>query len=135
MVDRFAEWLALAGSLDTLVGDRAPSPRSAPGWLRTVHAHLHDERTAGLARLAAGAGVHPVHLARQFRRHYRCSVSDYARALRLAAAVAGIAAGQGLAEAAHGAGYTDQAHLTRACRQELGLTPGRVRALLSELES
>jgi AraC family transcriptional regulator len=128
--DRLSEWIALAQSIgepDERVG---PSGSRAPLWLRRVHQQLHDERKVGLSALAAEAGVHPIHLARRFRRHYRCSVSDYAQALRLSAAVADIANGQSLADSAHAAGYADQAHLTRVFRRHLGLTPSLSRSLL-----
>jgi AraC-like DNA-binding protein len=44
----------------------------------------------------------------------------------LCRAIAAIAAGQGLADAAHGAGFADQSHLSRAMRATFGVTPRRL---------
>ena len=54
-------------------------------WLRDVR-DLLDERVPEqptLTELAEVVGVHPVHLARSFRREYGVTVAQYARSLRL----------------------------------------------------
>jgi methylphosphotriester-DNA--protein-cysteine methyltransferase len=48
------------------------------------------------------------------------------RVLRLRRALAEIQAGSGLAEAAFGAGYVDQAHFTNDCRDLAGVPPTSV---------
>ena len=81
--------------------------------------------------LIALAGVHPVHLARTFRREYGVTVGEYARALRLDWAQALLSDPDlSLAEVAAGAGFADQSHFTRAFRAYAGVTPGRYRELL-----
>ncbi|HEU4885944.1 MAG TPA: AraC family transcriptional regulator [Longimicrobium sp.] len=107
-----------------------PSPSAAPAWLCRVRDHLHD--CAGAAPpvrdLAGAAGVHPVYLARAFRRAYGVPVTEYARRLRLRAAADRIAStALPLARIACEAGFADQAHLTRELRRETGLTPGALR--------
>ncbi|HEX2206621.1 MAG TPA: helix-turn-helix domain-containing protein, partial [Longimicrobium sp.] len=102
----------------------APNSRATPDWLRRIRDELHD--CAGGARrvrdLADAAGVHPVYLARAFRRAYGVPVTEYARRLRVRAAAARIACTQqSLARIACEAGFADQAHLTRELRRETGL--------------
>jgi AraC family transcriptional regulator len=118
--------------IDALGEDGAPhAPSSSPPlWLRTLHDQLHD--CAGVAPpvrdLAASAGVHPVYLARAFRRAYGAPVTEYARRLRVRAAADRVAStGLPLARIACDAGFADQAHLTRELRRETGLTPGALR--------
>lgn len=106
---------------------------TAPAWLARLRERLHDAPDgAGLGTLAADAGVHPVYLARQFRRHWHCSLTDYAQAARLGRAIERMAAGSdSLAAIAAACGYADQSHLCRAVRRDLALTPRRCRELLA----
>jgi AraC family transcriptional regulator len=102
-------------------------------WLRDVR-DLLDERVPEqptLTELADVVGVHPVHLARSFRREYGVTVAQYARSLRLDwAAQRLLEGGSALAEVAAEAGFADQSHFTRAFRNYVGVTPGRYRELL-----
>jgi AraC family transcriptional regulator len=77
-----------------------------------------------LAGAAAAGGVHPAHLAREFRVHYRTSVGSYVRGLRLAWAAQRLAGtNDPIADIAVEAGFADQSHFTRAFRSYSGLTP------------
>jgi AraC family transcriptional regulator len=130
LVDRVIDLVAAVGELGRPVERRAP-----PRWLRQVRQHLHDATAAergSLSTFAVEAGVHPVYLARQFRRHYRCSVSDYAQALRLTSALERMATTpEPLAAIATASGYADQSHLSRACRRSLDMTPRECRRVLA----
>lgn len=111
---------------------RLDQPRSAapPAWLADVEALLHDRfrEGVGLTDAAAVAGVHPVHLARVFRRHHHDSVGGFVRRLRLEWAVRQLATTDiPLVDVARRAGYADQSHLTRAVTAHLGVPPGRFR--------
>lgn len=68
---------------------------------------------------------------RQLRRRFLAAVGygpkTLQRVLRLRRFLASAGSGfDGLAEAAAGAGYADQAHLARECRALTGLTPGQL---------
>ncbi|HEV8693502.1 MAG TPA: AraC family transcriptional regulator [Lysobacter sp.] len=133
LADRLIDAIAAAGELGS------PGVRgSPPGWLRQIQQQLHDDYAEGssLFALAAGAGVHPVYLARLFRRYFRCSVTDYVQALRLSAAVERMAVTpEALATIAAATGYADQSHLSRACQRGLGLAPRRCRLLLAAADA
>ena len=59
----------------------------APRWLAAARDCLHDATwTGGLGELASEVGVHPVTLARGFRRAYGCSVGEYLRLVRVSRA-------------------------------------------------
>ncbi len=78
--------------------------------------------------LGAAAGVHPLHLARAFRRYFGCSVGGYVRRLRVeAASCALLDADEPLARVAHRFGFTDQSHFTRVFARVMGVPPGRFR--------
>jgi AraC family transcriptional regulator len=71
---------------------------------------LADEwrRTPGLAELAHQADVHPVYLARAFRRHYGCSPGTYLRRCRMDRAIDLLGdTGLSVAEVAANCGFVD----------------------------
>lgn len=107
--------------------DRATAP---PDWLgrarELVHARFREAPT--IAQLAGEVGVHPVHLARVFRAHYRVPLGTYVRRLRLEwCADRLLEDGRSIASIAVAAGFSDQSHLTRAFKRYSGLTPAEYR--------
>ena len=104
---------------------RATDP-APPPWLEAVRDRIEAEyeQQLSLATLASQADVHPVYLARQFRRHFRCSIGDHIRRCRIDHAADtlardDVAAGRLALEL----GYYDQSHFNRAFKSETGLTP------------
>jgi AraC family transcriptional regulator len=83
-----------------------------------------------IAALARDAGVHPVHLARAFRRHCGCTPGEFQVALRLAGAAEALRAGkQPIAEIALDCGFADQSHLSRRFRDLYGVAPAAYRRM------
>jgi AraC family transcriptional regulator len=102
-----------------------------PAWLRRAEGYIHDGLPAAirLRDVAREAGVHPIHLARVFRRHHGCSVSQYVRALRIAEAGRLILhRRQPIAAAACATGFADQAHLCRWFGRLFGFSPRTLRS-------
>lgn len=105
---------------------------SPPRWLATVREALDDvgPTSRRVRALAASAGVHPVYLARQFRRFYGCSVTEHLQQRRLQATAHLVASsGDPLSLVSYSAGFADQAHMCRVFRAHTGVTPGTFRAL------
>jgi AraC-like DNA-binding protein len=102
----------------------APPRGGAPAIAR-ARQRLDDDPAAdpGLAVLAADAGVSRFQLLRAFARELGLTPHAYLVQRRLALARALIDGGAGLADAAIGAGFADQSHMTRAFRAMLGYTP------------
>jgi AraC family transcriptional regulator len=127
-----ARALQLHAAVLPLSSDEARTAASPPRWLsRAVEMiFTSDDPDLSVAKVAADAGVHPVHLARVFRRFLGCSPGDYLRGYRLerAAAMLGRSTAS-LADVAQSAGFVDQAHLTRTFRSRLDTTPARWRQL------
>jgi AraC family transcriptional regulator len=119
----------IAGATRSAQQARPPEP---PRWLCQVREILHDRFTEGLAlsSIAELVGVHPVHMATVFRRHYRCTVGEYVRKLRLEYACRELALSErSLAEIAAAAGFADQSHFSRAFKTSIGISPGEYRRL------
>lgn len=128
----------LTGQLvvDVLAAGNAEGPArgNIPAWLVDVREMIDD--THGwprVADLAATAHVHRVYLARQFRRFYGCSVSDYIRRRRVQSAALRIESTTStLSETAHACGFHDHAHMCRAFRRESAMSPSEFRRLNHE---
>ncbi|HTI35952.1 MAG TPA: AraC family transcriptional regulator [Vicinamibacterales bacterium] len=104
--------------------------REAPGWVREARAFVDAnvaERLA-LATVAALVGVHPVHLARTFKRVYHTTFAAYVRTTRLEFARDELArTRKPLSEIAAASGFCDQSHFSRLFKAHTGLTPHEYR--------
>jgi AraC family transcriptional regulator len=110
--------------------DEARKATHPPSWLnRAVEIiFTSDDPDISVTKVASDVGVHPVHLARVFRRFLECSPDEYLRGHRLERAAAMLGKGvASLADIAQSAGFVDQAHLTRTFRSRLGTTPAQWR--------
>src|SRR5215469_8450817 len=121
--------MELLGSMEER---RAVAPRTRPAWLARAVELLQDRycEELSIAEIAAAVRVHPIHLARTFRRHVRCTPGEFARFRRLERAAAMLLrTTRPLAEVALGSGFGDQSHLSRVFLRYYGLPPGEYRAL------
>lgn len=127
--------LAIEGLGLELLAEASRHPKtkldhSAPVWLvqarEMLHAHFSEALTH--TQIARSVGVHPVHLAREFRRHYRCTVGEYVRRLKVEYACLQLSASNvSLHEIALEAGFFDQSHFARTFKQIMGVTPANYR--------
>ena len=111
------------------LGSRVP-----PRWLAQAEEFLraHFSEHLNLVTVSEAVGVHPVHLARQFRKHYACTAGDYIRRLRVEYACREIGkSAASLAEIASAAGFSDQSHFSKVFRRLTGMTPAEYRGALS----
>jgi AraC family transcriptional regulator len=109
-----------------------PAPAARPRWLRLVEEYLHGcfREPVSLRALADIAGVHPMHVARVFRRHHGCTIRSFLQRRRVLHACERIARGrEGLASVAVDSGFYDQSHMTHVFRHVTGLTPTAYRKL------
>jgi AraC family transcriptional regulator len=127
------EMLAVAFRWHTNDGDQL-----APRWLTRVRdlLHAHFSEQLSFTRIAAEVGVHPVHLAREFRKHYRSSLGEYLRKVRVDYASRQLLiSDESPALIAAAAGFADQSHFYRTFKRLRGTTPGKFRAAFKVSES
>jgi AraC family transcriptional regulator len=113
-------------------GTISTSESKIPRWLEQAREFLHDNfsESVSLETIAEIADVHPVHLARVFRRKYNCTVGEYVRRRRVEYACQRISiSNDSFAEIALTAGFTDQSHFARTFKNHLGVTPGEYRKI------
>jgi AraC family transcriptional regulator len=121
--------LDLAG---TISGAFETESRHVPSWLVSAKQIMRDCCTTGITvkAVASRLEVHPVHLARAFRRYFHISPSEYAGKCRISRARELLLSSRmALAEIAIEAGFSDQSHLTNAFRRETAVTPAAYRRL------
>ena len=119
--------------LGTLAGFEAPG-NTVPRWLPRVKERMHEgfRDRLRMSDLAREAGVHPVHLARVFRRFERRTPRAYQLHLQVRAACKLLRDPEWpLAAVAADCGFSDQSHFSRIFRRIAGTTPARFRQALA----
>ena len=125
---------------DTLLSGTAPAPKPpAPGRNRSAalraYGHLrgHIACPEPVGELARREELSPYALIRAYKREFSITPAQHLLSLRVDAARDLLARGASPAEAAARAGFSDQAHLTRAFRQRIGSTPAAYRSMALDI--
>jgi AraC family transcriptional regulator len=110
---------------------------STRAWLSNIRKVIEDQylNEFRLSELASLAGVHRVHLVREFRKHYGATIGQYIRKLRIDHACQLL--GQTnlpLHEISSTCRFADQSHFTKQFRKLSGLTPAAYRNLVKGSE-
>lgn len=125
------EGLILELLVEAARAGRELAARPRPQWLREAHDLIHENvgRPLTLSSIAREVGIHPAHLARTFRAHYRRSIGEYVRRLRIERASQELSdGGASIAEIGLRAGFFDQSHFSRVFRDHTGQTPAAFRS-------
>ncbi|MCP3102254.1 helix-turn-helix transcriptional regulator [Myxococcus sp. K15C18031901] len=121
--DAIGPWME--ATLDALAGPPGAPPPMHPR-VRKLLQHLRapsGPEDTSLEALAHVAGLSPSRLMHAFTASTGVPLRPYLLWLRLQRAAGAIAAGRPLGEAAHAAGFSDSAHLTRTFRRMFGTAP------------
>jgi AraC family transcriptional regulator len=113
-----------------LVRRRNASPQRLPTWLGNADETIRSRfaEPLALSDIAQMVSVHPVHLAREYRRYYNCTIGKQIRRLRIEYACEQLSSTDlALADIALSAGFFDQSHFAASFKQQLGTSPSRYR--------
>ncbi len=134
MPDRSSE-LAIEALIYEILVEAARCERdhhgAGPAWMRAAKAMLRENFAGRLTieQIATHAGVHPVHLCREFRKQEGCTVGDHLRWLRVQHACRLLLERElSLAAIAVRSGFCDQSHFSSVFKKLVGMSPGEYRA-------
>lgn len=105
-----------------------------PEWLFRLRQQVEfgSHHNLQLQELAQTHGVHPVYLARVFRKYFGLSLKTYLRHVRIRRAMGALANDQrDLTSLAFAQGFADQSHFIRDFRRDAGVTPSQFRKIVS----
>jgi AraC family transcriptional regulator len=108
-------------------------PASGARWVEQAKELLHERffESLTLEQIAGQVGVHPVHLATTFKRHFGQTVGQYIRQLRVEFAARKISEAKlPLSQIALAAGFCDHSHFSRTFKLQTGMTPLQYRQRL-----
>jgi AraC family transcriptional regulator len=105
-------------------GKQKPSAKR-PAWAGQLQALLQEAPDDwNLTELAQQLNIHPVHLSRDFSKHFHCTLGDYIRTLRVQRALSMLPdAALSITDIALQCGFADQSHFIRSFRALLRLSP------------
>lgn len=131
--------LVLDGLILQLFGEISRNPletgNDLPPWLSRADEMIRTRFTEALtlSEIASSVGVHPVHLAREYRKYYSFTVGEKIRRLRIDYACQQISDTEyPLADIALASGFFDQSHFTVAFKNCVGTPPSVYRRSLRQ---
>jgi len=112
--------------------------RKPPRWLFNALDLLQEQFSEHftIAHLATSVGVHPVHLAAEFRKFFGRTIGEHIRQLRIEHACRELCfSDSSLAEIASATGFSDQSHLCRTFKRYVEMTPSQYRRRFREAKA
>lgn len=97
-----------------------------PAWVKKVQAILHEGETENitLGQLSQETGVHPVHLSKEFPKHFGVSFGEYVRNRKVDRATPLLLHKDlTITDIAYRCGFADQSHFIRCFKERNGMTP------------
>lgn len=107
-------------------------PRHPPSWLKIAYELINDKcaEPMTIAEIAETVGVHPLYLARTFKKFFYCSPGEYLRKRRIKkASELLINSDNTLVQIALKCGYSDQSQFTKSFKKHTSYTPGKYRQI------
>ena len=107
--------------------------KKIPLWVTTIREILHETFSEKLALtdLSNSLDIHPVHLSRDFRKYFQCSLGYYIRKLKIQKSLSLLSKKNiSLSDITFECGFADQSHFNRYFKEIMGLTPLAYRKLI-----
>lgn len=101
-----------------------------PAWVDKIRNIIQERYNMRLTlnELSKEAGVHPVHLSRQFPKYFNVSLHYYVSQVKIQKATQMLQdQGMALYQVAHYCGFSDPSHFNRCFRKITGLNPSQYR--------
>lgn len=104
-----------------------------PGWVEKIKLIIQEQyyKKLSLDILSKEAGIHPVHLSRQFPKYFNVSLHYYVSQVKIQKATQMLMENKyTLYQVAHYCGFSDPSHFNRCFRKITGLNPSTYRKML-----
>jgi AraC-like DNA-binding protein len=104
-----------------------------PDWVFILREILNDSLSENrtLTSLAKTAGIHPMHLSRDFSKYFHCNLGDYIRSIKIQRALSLLLnRNLSLTDIAYECGFSDQSHFIRCFKAINHLKPSQLRRIL-----
>jgi len=104
-----------------------------PTWVSEINMILNDQFSDNLTLnyLSKTLNIHPVHLSRDFAKHFNSSLGEYIRKLKIQKSLQLISEKSlDLTSIAFECGFSDQSHFTRCFKEINGINPSEYRKIL-----
>jgi len=103
-----------------------------PVWVKQIDEILHEHCTEklSLAELSKTLNIHPMHLSRDFQKHFHCNLGEYLRKLKIEKSLKLLNEFESLSELALECGFADQSHFIRCFKENIGITPLKYKKIL-----
>lgn len=112
-----------------------PNRNRIPGWVDKIKNLIQEQyyKRLSLEELSKEAGVHPVHLSRQFPKYFSVSLHYYVTQVKIQKATLMLGdRSYRLGTIASRCGFTDASHFNRCFRKITGLSPSQYRRKIFE---
>lgn len=119
--------------LDLLKSDFKARSAKRPSWVSKLKEILHSQHVDNytLMDLSRELNIHPVHLSRDFHKHFKCNLGEYIRKLKIQKSLSLLLKkNNSLSDISFECGFSDQSHFTRSFKKYNGLTPQEYRKLI-----
>jgi AraC family transcriptional regulator len=137
---KICDWFTLASIQMTLfeifgqiLRVKRAEQNARPFWVKKLKGILHDSyaEKLSLLNLSKELNIHPVHLSRDFRKHFHCTLGEYVRKVRVEKSLSFMPdKNRSLTEISFECGFADQSHFLRCFKQIIGINPSAYRKLL-----
>jgi AraC family transcriptional regulator len=125
--------MLLVETFGQMLRARQTARRAKPLWVKKLKEILIDgcAEKLSLVNLANELNIHPVHLSRDFSKHFHCTFGEYVRKVRVEKSLSFLPnKNLSLTEIAFECGFADQSHFLRCFKQINGINPSAYRKLL-----
>lgn len=134
MVNDDESSLSIASALLSVLNltSKLSNGKDIPNWVGMVKEALHDQwnEPVTLNKLALIANLHPANLSGYFPKYFGCTLGEYRRKLKIEKALELVKCRQlSFTAIAHQAGFADQSHFTRVCKETTGWNPKGLKAM------
>jgi AraC-like DNA-binding protein len=105
-----------------------------PLWVQQIDEILHETfmEKLNLSDLAKILNIHPIHLSRDFKKYFHCTLGEYLRKLKVENSLKILNEFESLSEVALECGFSDQSHFIRCFKENIGITPLKFRNILKK---